>query len=109
MPEKRCAWPMAMPSETPMPCMVKQTEGLISLPFAELVGDERLDGVERRRLVLALGLELDARAQARGEHHHAHDALGVHAPGVARDEELRLEAPGELGELGRGARVQPEL
>src|SRR5262245_1535101 len=111
MPANRCAWPMAMPSDTPMPCMVKQTEELIvrSLSFAELVGEELLDRVQRRGLVLAVGLELDGGPDPRGQHHHAHDALGVHAPALARDEELRLEARRELRELGRRARVQSQL
>src|SRR5262245_20761193 len=142
MPAKRCAWPMAMPSETPMPCIVKQTEELTagsydqrregsvrsrrprtlrgriprgappplaSLALPELVGEEPLEGVEARGPVLAVGLELDRGAQARGQHHHAHDALGVHAPRLAGDEELGLEGRGDLGELGRGTRVHPQL
>src|SRR5438552_13345948 len=80
-----------------------------SFGLAELLAEEFL---ERRRGVAFVGpfdLELDHRADARGEHHHAHDALRVHAPAVALDPDAALEAGSELRELGRGARVQPEL
>src|SRR5688572_5945810 len=127
MPAKRCAWPMAMPPETPMPCIVKQTVGAAavrsveralavpetviapSLAFAELVGEELLDRVDGLGLVRALGLQFDRAPDARGEHHHAHDALRVHAPAVARDPYPALVARGRLRELGRRTRVQAEL
>lgn len=79
------------------------------LAFAELVVHERGDRVVRRLLVGTVALELDLRADARGQHHHAHDALGVHAPAVAADEDLAAERAGQLGQLGRSAGVQPEL
>src|SRR5438552_5466209 len=80
-----------------------------SFGLAELLAEEFL---ERRRGVAFVGpfdLELDHRADARGEHHHPHDALRVHAPSVALDPDAALEFRGELRELRRGARVQPEL
>src|SRR5438128_12309738 len=118
MPAKRCAWPIATPPDTPMPCIVKQTvEGAARAPsgvmalfgLVELVGKELFDGGEGGLLVGAIGLQLDGGAQARGEHHHAHDALRIHAPPVARDPHAALEFRRRLRELGRGARVQPEL
>src|SRR5258706_12995349 len=108
---------MAMPPDTPMPCIVKQTplagalapSGLTLLALAELVVEEPLDGADRVLLVGAVGLELDGRAQARGEHHHAHDAFRVHAPAIFRDEDRALELRRRLGELGGCARVQARL
>src|SRR5215831_17759988 len=89
MPAKRWAWPMAMPPDTPLPCIVKQTVEAARTPsavmalllgLAELGGEEGDHGRERGFLVRAVGLHLDGRAEARGQHHDAHDALGVHAP-----------------------------
>src|SRR5438477_648929 len=113
MPAKRCACPMAMPPETPMPCIVKLTadgaarvpSGLMgSLRLVELVGEELLDRVGRRRLVGPFGLELDRRPHSSREHHHAHDALRIDAPAVALDPDAALELRRRLRELGRGAR-----
>src|SRR5262245_55227832 len=112
MPAKRCACPMAMPPDTPMPCIVKLTLDagpVMSFAFAELVGEEFLDGVGRLLLVGAVGLDLDHGAQARRQHHHAHDAFRVHAPAVARDPHLARELPRGLRELRRSARMQPQL
>src|SRR5688500_2751945 len=81
----------------------------MSFALAELVREELLDLGDRLGLVGAVGFELDRRPQARGEHHHAHDALRVDAPALARDPDRGSEAPGCLRELGGGARVQPEL
>src|ERR1700680_2435707 len=106
---------MAMPPDTPIPWMVKEqvaAAGLmvtVSPALVELVDEQLLDRRERGFLVGALGLQLDRRAQARGEHHHAHDALGVHAPALALDPDAALEPGRRLGELRRGPRVQPEL
>src|SRR5262245_30257580 len=80
-----------------------------SFGLAEFFAEEPF---QRRRRVAFVGpvdFELEGRADARREHHHAHDALRVHAPAVALDPDAALEARGELRELGRGARVQPEL
>src|SRR4051812_5169136 len=94
MPAKRCAWPIAMPPETPMPCIVKQTVPaaplvasrlMASFALAELVGEELLQRGHGLGLVGPLGLDLDRRADARGQHHDAHDALRVHAAWPLRD------------------------
>src|SRR4051812_49867630 len=79
------------------------------LAFAELVVDESDDRRHRLRLVLAFGLDLDLAAETRRQHHHAHDALGIDAAAVPGKEDLAAEAAGQLGELGRRARMQPEL
>jgi hypothetical protein len=79
------------------------------LAFAELVVDERSDGVGRLLLVLAFGLEFDFGAEAGGQHHDAHDALGVDAAAVAGHEHLALEAAGQFRELGRRAGVKAQL
>ena len=60
-------------------------------------------------LVLALGLDLDLGADACGQHHHAHDALGIDAAPVAAQVHLAAETAGQLGQLGRGAGVQTQL
>src|SRR5258708_26073013 len=94
MPAKRCACPIAMPPETPMPCIVKQTlEGTARVPsgimallaLVELVGEALLDGAARRFLVGPVGFQLDRGSQARGAHHHTPDALRLHAPAGARE------------------------
>ena len=61
------------------------------LPFAELVVDQRNQGIQGGLLVIAFGLDLDLAAQACGQHHHAHDALGVDATAIARKVHLALE------------------
>ena len=48
-------------------------------------------------------------ADAGGQHHHAHDALGIDAAVAAREPDLAGIAARELGELGRGARMQAQL
>jgi hypothetical protein len=52
---------------------------------------------------------MSAASAASGEHHHAHDAFRVDAPAAAREPDVALEAARHVGELRRGARVQPEL
>src|SRR6185369_11212780 len=114
---------MAMPAETPAPCRVKQASAMAARggapAFASgfstalvLVGSFTLAGsfafAELVR-VGALGLDHDGGALAGGQHHHAHDALGVHAPAVARQPDLARELARGLGELGRGPRVQAQL
>ena len=103
----RCAWPMAMPPETPAPCSVKLAPagatsagstvaslGLAhrpppSLAFAELVARSASPAPRaprprpRRRSRSPI-----AAALACGEHHHAHDALRVHAAAVARQPDV---------------------
>src|SRR5262245_8311071 len=105
-----------MPPETPAPCRVKLAAAVWDSPgfkvlllLAEALGDQLAERRHRRVGVLALGLDENAAALARGEHHHAHDALRVHAAAVAREPDLRGEAGRDLGELRRGARVQAEL
>jgi hypothetical protein len=51
---------------------------------------------------------LDHGAHAGGQHHHAHDALGVDAA-VARLMNIAGKTAGQLGELGRRAGVQAQL
>src|SRR5450432_2664361 len=103
-----------MPLETGNPNSWKVMRTILAvqqflLPFAELVVDECHKRIHRLTLVFALGLDLDLGADPRGQHHHAHDALGIDAPAVAAEENLAAKASRELGELGRRARVQAEL
>src|SRR5882672_429916 len=114
--EKRCAWPIAMPPETPAPCSVKLaamapvfSPSFTSLLFPEALADQLDQRGERGFGILALGFDENAAALAGGEHHHPHDALRVHAATVARQPNLGREGAGDLGELGRGARVQAQF
>src|SRR3569623_2060327 len=101
------ARPMAMPRATAMPC----TENVIarSLPFAEPVADQREQRVHRFLLALAVGLDRDLGAYTGGQHHDAHDALGIDAARAATEPDVAREAARQLGELGRGARMQAQL
>src|SRR6185436_8583214 len=94
-----------MPADTATPCSTKFT----LLPLVELARDQLLQRCERSFGVHPVGLDGDGGAFARGEHHHAHDALRVDAAAVARQPELALVAARDLGQLGRGPRVQAEL
>ena len=80
-----------------------------SLSFAELVFHQLRHRVERRVGVRAGGFDPDPAALAGGEHHHAHDALRVHAPAVPRQPHVGAELGRDLRHLGRRARVQAEL
>src|SRR5690606_39957216 len=94
-----------MPWETGRSWRVKG----MSLPLAEAVGDQLLDRLQGFVFLLALGVDGDRAALGCGQHHHAHDALGVDAAAVALEPDLARKSAGELGELGRGACMQPEL
>ena len=77
--------------------------------FAKLVvyqGQQRVHGL---LLLRAIGLHLDLRTQACGQHHHAHDALGVDAALALAHPDLAGIAARKLGELGRGTGVQTQL
>src|SRR6185369_5808256 len=78
-------------------------------PFPETVADQAADRVHGLHFVRAVDLERDFRSLAGRQHHHAHDALGVHLAAVARDLHVALEFRRELRQLGRGPRVQPQL
>src|SRR5690242_2845523 len=80
-----------------------------SLPLAEAVADERAKRFHRLDLVGAGHFERDLRSLPRGEHHDAHDALGVDLAAIALDLHVAVEFRGELRELRRRTRVQPEL
>lgn len=100
---------MAMPLETASPCSAKEMPPKGSLLLAEAVANELDDGLQGFVGPLALGFDLDLAAFGGGKHHHAHDALGVDPSPVAADPDLAGKLAGELGELGRGPRVQSEL
>ena len=61
------------------------------------------------RRPVALRAQRHRRALARDQHEHAHDALAVDLVAVLRQRDLARILRRELDELGRGARVQPEL
>ena len=137
----RCARPMAMPPETPMPWMVKDIGARLEARGARTRDAEARAALERLRVLSCLAPRAsrltrflqtsprstgrcrssplprpaplvsmrDPRALGGGEHHHAHDALCVHPPSVARKPYLALMLAGELGELGRRPRVQAQL
>ncbi len=60
-------------------------------------------------LIGALGAQRDRRADAGGEHHHAHDALGIDLAATMDQECIALIALQQLHELGRCARMQAKL
>src|SRR5690606_26436630 len=75
----------------------------------EARGDQRADGVDGGRGVLALRVDGHARALRAAEEEHAHDALRVRALPVLLELDLADVARRELHELGRRARVEAEL
>ena len=81
----------------------------VLLAFAELVVDQRDQGVHRSGFILTIRLNHDSRAFACGEHHDTHNAFGVDAAGVAFKIDFTLEAGGELGEFGGGSGVQAQF
>src|SRR5436305_1828933 len=106
------ARPMAMPRDTARPCIENvivsppgrpkakrgplggqeaKRSGLtwgLSFPFSELVVDEGDERVERFLFLVADRFDRDFAADARGQHHHAHDALRIHAPFPLADPDL---------------------
>src|SRR4051794_21801262 len=72
----------------------ERTWGL-SFAFPELVVDQGDDGVERFLLLVALGLDAHFTAQARGQHHDAHDALAVDAAVALGDPDVAGVAAGQ--------------
>jgi hypothetical protein len=80
-----------------------------SLLFGQIVPDQCDDGVQRFRLVGAVGFEHDTAPLDRRQHHHAHQALGVDPAAVSRQRHVALVLRGEAGELGTRRRVQPPL
>src|SRR5260221_655231 len=104
---------MVMPVETACPCRTKFIAmpcpgGLLLLAFAELIAYQLQDCVDRSLRVGAVRLDRDARALARREHHHPHDAFRVDPAPVARDPDVAGEGARRLRQLRRGARVQAE-
>ena len=51
----------------------------------------------------------DDRTASSGQHHHAHDALGVDALRTLGDENVAYEATGHLGQLGSGPGMLTEF
>ena len=58
---------------------------------------------------LALGLQVHHGADAGGQHHDAHDALGIHAPLTLGDPDFAWKTAGQLGELGGRAGMQAQF
>ena len=79
------------------------------LTFAEPVVVQRNDGTESLRFIRTVGLDLDLTAEACGQHHHAHDALGIDAAPISAHVYVANESPSQLGQLGRRAGVQAQL
>src|SRR5690606_21580775 len=79
------------------------------LVLAEAVREQLGDRLVRRAGVVALDAKANAAAAGRGQHHQAHDALGVYRLAVELDPHLAVEFRGEIDQLRRGAGVQSEL
>ena len=59
---------------------------------------------------LAVGLDLDLAAHAGGQHHHAHDALGIDAPAAAAECRPRTwKLPASLVSLAEARACRPSL
>ena len=65
--------------------------------------------ISRGSLALAIGFQRHFRAQTSGEHHDAHDALGVHPAFAARHPDLARKTSRQFGQLGGSAGVQAQL
>ena len=81
----------------------------MSLAFSELVTNERQERIRRLLLTLTACLHLDGRADARRQHHHAHDTFGVHPALAFGQPHFAGEAARQFGELGGGSGVRPSL
>src|SRR3569832_299422 len=80
-----------------------------SFALAELVDDQGGDRLEGFLLAFAVRLYDDFAAQARRQHHLAHDALRIHAPVAPAHPDIARITGGELRELRRGAGMQAQL
>src|SRR4051812_26785575 len=106
---------MAKPRATARPWMENVMVSLLraapgrSLALAEFVPDEREDRVERLLLAITDRFDRHFAAYPGGEHHHAHDALAVHAPLSLAHPDLAREGARELRELGGRAGMKPQL
>src|SRR5581483_12240153 len=76
--------------------------------FLEAAGDQVLERRHRLLLVAAVAAERDVLALRGRQHQQAEDALAVDDVAVLDQLDVALEAPGEVHQLGRGARVQPQ-
>ena len=74
-----------------------------------LVVHQRQQGVHGFLLLRTAGFQLDGGTQPGGQHHDAHDALGVDAALAAAHPDVAGKAACQLGELGRGPGVQAQL
>src|SRR5450830_1356362 len=79
------------------------------LAFAKPVINQGGERIDTCLLIIALGFQGHFRALAGGQHHDAHDGLGVDAARVAGQPDVALELGGELGKFGGGACVQSQL
>src|SRR6188472_3851855 len=100
----RSAGATATPGETPMPRRVRAMSGL-----PESAGHQLRQGGQGLLRVGAVGPDGDLAAALGGQHHHAHDALCVHADSVFHDFDLGGEAAGEPDDAGGRPGVQPLL
>ena len=79
----------------------------VSMPFAEIIGDQSRDRVDCLRFVRAIGFKHDAASFAGREHHDAHDAFCIDLATIARECDLALVFRSQLGELCRGGEMEP--
>src|SRR5471032_979690 len=79
------------------------------LAFAKPVVNQDGERVDASLLVFAISLQCHFGALAGGQHHHAHDGLGIDAARVAGQPHIALELGGQLRKFGGSACMQSQL
>src|SRR5699024_3214767 len=74
-----------------------------------IIGKQLLDGNKRLRRVITRGIQSDGRPPGCGQHHHTHDALGIDALPFPGNVDFARKLAGQLSELCRCTRMQPQF
>ena len=84
-----------------------KTQGLLAL--TELVVDQGYQGLAGIFFTSAIAFDLYRGPQASRQHHHPHDAFGIHAAIITAHMDLAGKTAGQLGQFGRCTCVQAQL